>query len=63
MNIAYFSGIKKPTIALKYELSFLLLFLVVLGSCGRYYTGGESSSLAVCYWQVRSVFYDNVERI
>ena len=56
MNIAHCSGTKKPTIALKCEFSFLLLFLVVLGSCGRYYSRGESSSLAVCYWQVRSDF-------
>ncbi|KAK2492005.1 hypothetical protein MC885_002068 [Smutsia gigantea] len=34
------------------QANFLLMFLlVVLGSCGRHYSRGESSSLAVCYWQ------------
>lgn len=54
MNVAYFGGVRQSALALKHELSLLLLLLVVLGSGGRHYSRGASSSPAVCYWQVRS---------
>lgn len=62
MNITYFSGIKKSTITLKYELSF---YVVVSGSGKLWKTLLQRREFFSCSLLLagKKCFYANVERI